>query len=69
MLGNAIAHEVGHVLLGCLQHSSAGLMKAPWDKTDYLRSQAGMMQFTAAEGQIIRKNARPRIDRVFTAEH
>jgi hypothetical protein len=61
MLGDAIAHEVGHVLLGSVQHSSDGLMKARWDKTDYLRAEAGMMRFSALEGEIIRERAHVRV--------
>jgi hypothetical protein len=30
LLGRAVAHEVGHLLLGTSQHSAAGLMRARW---------------------------------------
>jgi hypothetical protein len=61
MLGNLIAHEVGHVLLGSGQHSYEGIMKARWDRPDYMRAEAGMLRFTAAEGEIIRAHAALRI--------
>jgi len=30
LLGHAAAHEVGHLLLGTLEHSPSGIMKADW---------------------------------------
>ena len=33
LIGYAVAHEVGHCLLGTA-HSHSGLMRAAWDKTD-----------------------------------
>jgi hypothetical protein len=61
VLGNAMAHEVGHVLMGSVEHSSTGLMKARWDKADYMRAEAGMMQFSTLEREIIREHARVRM--------
>jgi len=61
MLGNAMAHEIGHVLMGSIEHSSTGLMKARWDKADYMRAEASMMRFSAAETEIVREHARIRI--------
>ena len=34
MLGHAIAHEIGHLLLGDNSHSLGGIMVAPWSKQD-----------------------------------
>jgi len=30
VLGHAAAHEIGHLLLGTLEHSPHGIMKADW---------------------------------------
>jgi len=30
LLGHAAAHEIGHLLLGTLEHSPGGIMKADW---------------------------------------
>jgi hypothetical protein len=30
LLGRAIAHEIGHLLLGTASHACAGLMRARW---------------------------------------
>jgi hypothetical protein len=35
ILGNALAHEIGHVLLSSVQHSRSGIMKAVWSRADY----------------------------------
>jgi hypothetical protein len=36
VLSYATAHEVGHLLLGTQAHTSRGLMKANWDRGDYM---------------------------------
>src|SRR5262245_12855801 len=38
LLGRAITHEVGHLLLGTLEHSEAGLMRGAWNTTGRRRS-------------------------------
>jgi hypothetical protein len=57
MLGHAIAHEIGHVLLGTIDHSPSGIMKARWETADYRQAEMGLMKFTAREGEAIRKRA------------
>ena len=57
MLGHAIAHEIGHVLLGTTDHSRSGIMKARWGRADYRQAGIGLMKFTAREGEAIRKGA------------
>ena len=57
MLGNAMAHELGHVLLGNTEHSPAGIMKARWGKADYQRASMGLMTFNSLEREAIQKRA------------
>jgi len=57
MLGHAIAHEIGHVLLGTRDHSPSGIMKAVWGKADYRQAAMGLMVFTPGEREAIRKQA------------
>lgn len=38
MLGRAIAHELGHLLLGNVRHSDAGLMRAFWSRGEIARN-------------------------------
>jgi hypothetical protein len=63
MLALVMAHEIGHVLLGSLQHSSAGIMKAVWDRTDFQYDPAGRMEFTLEQRRIIRERAPMRLSR------
>ena len=61
ILGNVIAHEVGHLLLGTNSHSPAGIMCANWDQ-EYVRLAMRGHQFfsldeSAALGAaVIRRN-------------
>jgi hypothetical protein len=57
MLGHAMAHELGHVLLGNTEHSAIGIMKARWGKADYQRASMGLMTFNAREREAIQKRA------------
>ncbi len=49
MLGHAIAHEIGHCLLGNNSHASQGIMGAPWSKQDLRRISTGKLLFTRQE--------------------
>jgi hypothetical protein len=60
MLGHAMAHELGHVLLGNTEHSPAGIMKARWGKADYQRASMGLMTFNSLERDAIQKRAEVR---------
>ena len=40
LLGRAIAHEIGHLLLGTDRHGSRGLMRASWSGADLRRNLA-----------------------------
>lgn len=44
VLGDAIAHELGHLLMG-VRHSSQGIMKAFWDPHDLELTSQGRLQF------------------------
>jgi hypothetical protein len=54
VLGYAIAHEIGHILLGQSSHSSAGLMRANWSEKDLKPVHRDQMQFTPEEAERIR---------------
>ena len=54
LLGHAMAHEIGHVLLGTTEHSADGVMKARWGKPDYQRAAMGFMEFTPSQRGAIR---------------
>lgn len=54
LLGRAIAHEVGHLLLGTAQHARSGLMRAVWARDAVRGSRAGEWRFLAAEARRMR---------------
>jgi hypothetical protein len=54
ILGNALAHEIGHVLLGSEEHAESGIMKAVWNRIDYQRIAARFLEFLAPEAQLMR---------------
>jgi hypothetical protein len=60
ILGCAIAHEVGHLLLGPNSHSNQGVMQAEWGKRQIRQALMRDMVFTAEESRLIRAEARTR---------
>ena len=49
ILGHAMAHELGHVLLGSAEHASSGLMRASWTPASWHLASAGLLAFGCAE--------------------
>jgi hypothetical protein len=49
VLAYVIAHEVGHLLLPHVPHSTTGLMRAEWDKALVREAAAGSLTFTDAQ--------------------
>ena len=66
MLGHVMAHEIGHVLLGSTEHSSAGIMKATWDRTDFQYDPAARMAFSPEQRRAIRQRASLRVAGIAT---
>jgi hypothetical protein len=54
VLGAAVAHELGHLLLPVHAHSSTGIMRADWNETDLGRAKQGNLLFVAREARLIR---------------
>jgi hypothetical protein len=54
VLGIAIAHELGHLLLPYNTHSKTGLMRADWTDADLLLAQHSRLLFTDEEGELLR---------------
>ena len=54
VLGAALAHEIGHLLLPYGTHGPSGLMRAEWDDRDFRLAGGGLLLFTRAEESIIR---------------
>ena len=56
VLGDAITHELGHLLLG-IGHSSQGVMKADWNSQDLVLAARGQLQFRPAQVALIQSAA------------
>jgi hypothetical protein len=63
ILGHALAHEIGHVLLNLANHSHTGLMQATWEPKDFRAMNMGRLTFRDEEvsriqAEITRRNER-----------
>jgi hypothetical protein len=54
MLGAAISHELGHLLLPHGSHSDGGLMRPDWNRADLLTAGGRGLRFTEKPGALIR---------------
>ena len=54
VLGNVMAHEIGHLLMNTATHSPAGIMKAGWSGRDKSLLSRGAMSFQGHEGALMR---------------
>ncbi|MGA8596749.1 MAG: hypothetical protein WB676_18725 [Bryobacteraceae bacterium] len=57
ILGAAMAHEIGHVLLGSNEHSRTGIMKACWGQLEFRCLATKGLHFTADNREVIRSCA------------
>jgi len=56
LLGNIIAHELGHLLLGANAHSSGGIMRGRWSVEQLLVADHGGLAFSNIERARIRNS-------------
>jgi hypothetical protein len=54
VLGYAIAHEIGHLLLPSPAHASTGIMRAEWNGDDLRHMAGGALTFTPTQVELIR---------------
>jgi hypothetical protein len=54
VLGRAIAHEIGHILLNTNGHPNTGLMRAAWSRSELRRNVAEDWQFLDLETHVMR---------------
>ena len=61
LLGRAVAHEIGHLLLGTARHSASGLMRALWSDRELQRGKTADWTFAPdeIEGIVRRFATRP----------
>ena len=55
LLGRAVAHEIGHLLLGHPNHSRSGLMRALWSQNELRGSSPADWQFSSTEAARMRQ--------------
>jgi len=54
ILAAAMAHEIGHLLLGLNPHSVEGVMRGDWRREEYVSAAQGRLLFTPHQAQQIR---------------
>jgi hypothetical protein len=54
ILAAALAHEIGHLLLGPNAHSGFGVMSPHWSREELGRASTGQLLFTSAEAERLR---------------
>ena len=55
LLGDVIAHEIAHLLLGTNAHSDSGIMRPHWSEQDLVSASKGHLLFTPGQGQTMRE--------------
>ena len=63
ILGHAMAHELGHLLLGVNSHSRSGLMRAHWTREDLAKASKGKLRFSREESLRITNRLTARVPR------
>ena len=61
VLGHAMAHELGHLLLGINAHSRDGLMSAHWTPRELALAGQGKLLLADAERRLIKENITKRL--------
>jgi hypothetical protein len=55
MLGQAMAHELGHLLLPYDAHSASGVMRGKWDRAQARAATSGTLTFNPDQARLIRE--------------
>ena len=63
ILGHALAHEIGHLLLGPGRHAPSGIMRASWKRKDLINASMGSLCFLPQQVEIIRAEVERRMQR------
>jgi hypothetical protein len=53
LLGDILAHELGHEVLGASGHSAAGIMKARLTPEDFAQAERGLLRFTPTQVRLL----------------
>ncbi len=63
LFGHAVAHEIGHLLLGANSHSLTGIMRPRWRPVDEEWMVKGTLLFSADQAQRMRTNVMAQLRR------
>jgi hypothetical protein len=61
ILGDAMAHEIGHLLLGLEAHTDSGIMKAEWHRRELEEAANGTLVFDALQRNRIMQTLKARL--------
>jgi hypothetical protein len=61
ILAAAMAHEIGHLLLGSNSHSSTGIMRAKWTRDELELARLGRLLFTPEQSTLLRAEVLARV--------
>lgn len=61
ILGHAMAHEIGHLLLGPVPHTLSGIMRGGWAAEDLRSMTMGALRFSPQQSAVIREAAMQRM--------
>jgi hypothetical protein len=61
LLGLAMAHELGHLLLRSARHSVTGIMRSRWTEKALAEDHRGYLRFTSREAEYMRNEVRRRM--------
>ena len=53
ILGCAIAHEIGHLLLGSNSHFGIGIMQSKWEREQLRHAMMGTLAFTSEQSKVL----------------
>ena len=56
VLGRAMAHEVGHIVIGTASHAPTGLMRALWSQRELCGNRPADWRFSNDEASLMRRN-------------
>lgn len=60
ILGCAIAHEIGHLLLGSNSHFGIGIMQSKWEREQLRHAMMGTLAFTSEQSKVLRAEVQRR---------
>jgi hypothetical protein len=61
LLAHAVAHEVGHLLLGSNSHSPSGIMVGKWSRQDLINISQSGLSFSAKQSKFIQAEVQRRM--------